>query len=174
MTGLPFGLDLSTHGGIVGGLLYGFVSAWLPVLNAEVFVAGVAAAAPHSWWGPVIAMSVALALGKSIQFVALRHGGGWLLDRWGPRSGGPPRTDIAVWRQRVRALGRRLVRQLDHPVRGPAIIALSSATGLPPLTLVTPAAAVRRTPLWVFVTATILGRIGLGLVLGLPIALARA
>lgn len=155
---------------ILATLAYGVASAWIPVLNSEVFLAaGLAARLAHPAW-LVTALSTGLALGKGSMFWAVRAGKRIpAIERWRERSATTPREGwAATWRAWV----ARAVAWVEDPRWGLGMIALSAATGVPPLYATTLAAGTTRMNLWGFTLACwvglairygVLAAIGLGI-----------
>ena len=130
----------------------GFVSALLPVVNAEAFQAGSSLLQP-----PVLiaACTAALAVGqtggKVVIFTTSRRGA----SRW--RSAHAGRTSRAP-----ALLGRvnaRLLQWLSHPLGGPAAVAVSATVGVPPLALVSATAGASAIRCRAFVLACLAGRL---------------
>jgi membrane protein YqaA with SNARE-associated domain len=130
----------------------GFVSALLPVVNAEAYLAGSSFLQPTA---VIVACTVALAVGqtggKLVIFSASRRGA----TRW--RSGHAGRRSWApAWVGRVNAC---LLHRLSHPVGGPAAVAVSATVGLPPLALVSATAGASTLRCRAFVLACLAGRL---------------
>lgn len=149
--------DWVLHWGLLGLVVYGVISAYVPVFNAEgvAIVLGLTTPAwvgleraftTPSWVMGVAALTTGIVAGKGSQFVAVRHGArwasGWRKDR--PqrqrREPGRVRAWATRWTERSLAV-------LDHPARGSGVILISSAVGFPPAAVVAVAAATRRVPL---------------------------
>ncbi|MCA0178624.1 MAG: VTT domain-containing protein [Actinobacteria bacterium] len=161
------GIELTAANVLPVALAYGFGSAWIPILNAEVFVAALVAVMPHAWWWPVIVLAFGQTLGKCAMFLAARRGATWLTSRERPRkeraAAGPWRTRVAVW-------SRMMLELLDRRVQGFLVVLLAASVGIPPLAIVAVVAGTRRLPLPVFFAACLLGRVARFLVLAWPIA----
>jgi membrane protein YqaA with SNARE-associated domain len=130
----------------------GFVSALVPVVNAEAFQAGSSYLQPSA---VIVACTAALAVGqtggKLVIFTASRRGA----TRW--RSGHAGRPSRApAWLGRVNAW---LLQRLSHPVGGPAAVAVSATVGLPPLALVSATAGASTIRCRAFVLACLAGRL---------------
>lgn len=127
---------------ILATLAYGIASAWVPVLNSEVFLAaGLAAKLAHPVW-LVAALATGLAVGKGSMFVAVRAGKRIpAIERWRERSAAKPREG---WAAKWRAWVARAVTWVEDPRWGLPMIALSAATGVPPLYATTLAAGATR------------------------------
>ena len=130
----------------------GFVSALLPVVNAEVFQAGASLLQPT----PVIAacvvtVTVGQTAGKVVIFTASRRG----ITRWrSSRAERPSRTPA-----RLKKINATLLKWLSHPIGGPAAIAVSATVGLPPLAIVSATAGASTIRCSAFAGACLVGRL---------------
>lgn len=148
-------------------LLYGFGSAWVPILNAEVFVAAVVAVIPSAWWTSVVALALGQTLGKCAMFLGARHGAGWLKRRQGEPK---PIRERGPWSNRLALWSRVMLELLDRPWQGFGVVLLAASVGIPPLAIVAVVAGTRRISLPVFLIACLVGRLARFLVLAWPIA----
>ena len=164
-------IDLTTSNVVPVALAYGFGSAFLPFLNAELFVAAAVAALANGWWWPVLALSMGQTVGKCLMFLGARHGASWLERRRRRQEGGPAR-ELTGWRLRVALWGRLMLELLDRPVQSFLVVLAAATIGIPPLAIVSVVAGTRKTPFAVFVTACTIGRAGRFLALAWPIAAA--
>ena len=89
-------IDLTTSNVVPVALAYGFGSAFLPFLNAELFVAAAVAALANGWWWPVLALSMGQTVGKCVMFLGARHGASWLASP--TPAGGRPARELTGWR----------------------------------------------------------------------------
>jgi membrane protein YqaA with SNARE-associated domain len=137
---------------VLAAVAVGVVSALLPVVNAEAFHAGATLLQPRS---AVVACTIALAvgqtIGKLIIFTASRRGA----TRWRSAHAGR-RSRSPKW---VRRASARLMSWLSHPRGGPAAVAISAGTGLPPLALVSAAAGASTIRCCAFSVACFAGRL---------------
>lgn len=158
---------------IVAGLtfLYGFASALFPVLNIEVIALALPVAQPTGWLLSVLSMTAGQTIGKIVIFQAARGGAVWL-DRWKQRNPGREGGSRPAWWQRIVAWSNNLFRLLDYTWPAGGVVLLAAAVGIPPLAVVSVVAGARKTPLWIFVLATFVGRGARLLVLAVPVALA--
>lgn len=149
---------------ILGALVFGVGSAFLPILNAEAYaVIGAASTRSHA---VAVAVAVALAvgqtLGKLVLFELARRGRQRLSDRVHRKP-----TISARWASNIDgALTRRS--------SGVALVLASALIGLPPLLAVSVAAGASRQRRREFLVACFLGRVGRFLALTLPVAASTA
>ena len=116
---------------VSGGV--GVVSALFPVVNAEAFVAGSSLLQGRSVLVlGVVALAIGQTCGKFLIFTASRRGAKRWLSAHRARASHAPR-----W---LRTANARLLQWLEHPVGGPAAIAVSASVGLPPLAMVSASA----------------------------------
>lgn len=133
---------------ILSSFGFGVLSSVVPVFNSEAFI--VAAQAAHLA-GP-LAISIGLALGhgvgKQVIFLAIRHGRKlpFASTHLNPRH--PPQP--GTWRARWRAWAERTAHLVESPQWGIPILFVSSASGIPPIFLVTVFAATTRMNFWSF------------------------
>jgi len=150
------------NGAIESGaaLLFGTVSALVPVVNAEAYALVVAgrtqpAVAP----AVVVALAVGQTIGKLVLFEAARRGWGGLARRLAHRGAGR----AARWRERISAcLGSRRT--------GLPMVLASATVGVPPLAAVSLAAGASGQRRWEFGAACLVGRLARFAVLELPAA----
>jgi membrane protein YqaA with SNARE-associated domain len=169
LSGILPAVELTTTNVVPMALAYGFGSAWIPVLNAEVFVAAVVAVLPHAWWWPVLSLAIGQTLGKCVMFQAARHGSKWLQRR---HTSDPAGVEHGPWRTRIALWSRMLLELLDRPWQGFIVVLLAASVGIPPLAIVAVVAGTRRIKFAVFAIACLIGRIARFLVLAWPIAAA--
>ncbi|TPG19016.1 hypothetical protein [Pedococcus bigeumensis] len=152
----------------LGGLGYGIVSAFIPLLNAEAFVVAAAAGgASAAVWG-VAGASLGQTVGKVAIFVMVRKGVHRRFLR--ERRRRPAQQPTSAWRLRLRDWSARLLLQLDRPWVGGLVVLVSASAGLPPLAVVAVVAGLRRTPLAMFTVAVLLGRAARFAALAWPVA----
>ena len=150
------------NGALASGaaLLFGTVSALVPVVNAEAYALVVAgrtqpAVAPVV----VVALATGQTIGKLALFEAARQGSGRLAARLAGRREGR----AAAWRERIRtALGSRRT--------GLPMVLASAAVGVPPLAAVSLAAGASGQRRWEFGAVCLVGRVARFAVLVLPAA----
>jgi membrane protein YqaA with SNARE-associated domain len=141
-------------GTLVGAVLYGFASAFLPALPVEPYLAGMVAALGTAAVPLGVAAALGQTAGKLVIFLGTR---GVLrserLRAWSSRHATKPKR--FVW---LRSASRRLTAVLDRPALATPVVFLSAALGLPPLLLVSVYAA--RTPMSAitFTVVCLLGR----------------
>ena len=153
---------------LFGGLGYGFVSAFVPVVNAEAFVVAAAAgAAALAWWG-VLGVTLGQTAGKVAIFLLARKGVHRRFLRARPKR--PARPPAGGWRAAVHAWSSRLLLQLDRRWVGGLVVLVSAAGGVPPLAVVAVVAGLRRTPLVTFIVAVLVGRLARFAVVAWPVA----
>jgi membrane protein YqaA with SNARE-associated domain len=153
---------------LLGGLGYGTVSAFIPLINAEAFVVAAAAGgAMAAWWG-VAGVSLGQTIGKVAIFVMVRKGVHRKFLRERPRR--PAKQPTSAWRLRLRDWSARLLPHLDRPLVGGLVVLVSASAGVPPLAVVAVVAGLRRTPLAVFVVAVLLGRAARFAAIAWPVA----
>ncbi|HQR26058.1 MAG TPA: hypothetical protein PLP61_03365 [Nocardioides sp.] len=137
---------------VVAGIGMGFVSALVPVVNAEAVQAGLSLLEPpHLVAVSVVALAGGQTVGKTVIFGAARRGVGRCRL---VHVGRPPRGPR--WVRRVNAT---LLRCLSHRVAGPATVAVSATVGLPPLALVSAAAGASTLRWSVFASGCFVGRL---------------
>ena len=142
---------------------FGVGSGVLPViLNAEVYVVGMGALVPHpELLVAILSLAAGTVVGKAIVFELVRRGSTkFTAGRRRDRS--PPRNRVT---KALRLSGDRLLVLLSHRYLGSATVLVSSATGIPPLAVVTVLAAASRQPLWLFLIMVGIGRTSQFLVL---------
>jgi len=135
---------------------FGVGSGVLPVvLNAEIYVVSMGALVPHpELLVAILSLAAGTVLGKAIVFELVRRGStrfkaGRRLDR-------PPARNRVT--KALRRGGDRMLTLLSHRYLGSATVLASSATGVPPLAVVTVLAAASRQPLWLFLIMVGIGR----------------
>ncbi|MET1058239.1 MAG: VTT domain-containing protein [Nocardioides sp.] len=140
-------------------LVYGVVSALVPVVNAEAY-ALVLAGRTH----PALAIPMVLALaagqtvGKLVLFEAARRGSGRLERRFATRSEGR----AARWAERIRD-------SLRSRRTGLPMVLASASLGLPPLAAVSLAAGASGQRHWEFGVVCLVGRTARFALLVLPV-----
>jgi membrane protein YqaA with SNARE-associated domain len=135
---------------------FGVGSGILPViLNAEVYVVSMGALVPHPEIVFVIlCLGAGTVVGKAIVFEAVRRGSSRLrLRRQIERP--EPKNRLT---KALRRGGDYMLTLLSHRYLGSATVLLSSASGVPPLAVVTVLAAASRQPLWLFLLMVAVGR----------------
>ncbi len=153
---------------LLGGLGYGLVSAFIPLLNAEAFVVAAAAGgASAAWWG-VAGVSLGQTIGKVAIFVMVRKGVHRKFLR--ERARRPARPPTSAWRLKLRDWSARLLLQLDRPLVGGLVVLVSASAGVPPLAVVAVVAGLRRTPVAVFTVAVLVGRAARFAAIAWPVA----
>lgn len=153
---------------LLGGLGYGLVSAFIPLLNAEAFVVAAAAGGPSAaWWG-VLGVSLGQTAGKVAIFVMVRKGVPRRFLR--ERTRRPAKQPTSAWRLKVRDWSARLLLHLDRPWTGGLVVFVSAFAGVPPLAVVAVVAGLRRTTVVAFTVAVIVGRLARFGVLAWPVA----
>lgn len=147
---------------ILGALVFGVGSAFLPLLNAEAYaVIGAASTRSHAV-AVAVALAVGQTLGKLVLFELARRGRQRLSDRVHRKP-----TISARWASNIDgALTRRS--------SGVALVLTSALIGLPPLLAVSVAAGASRQRRREFLVACFLGRVGRFLALTLPVAASTA
>jgi len=135
---------------------FGVGSGILPViLNAEVYVVSMGALVPHPQLVFVIlCLGAGTVVGKAFVFEAVRRGSSRLklrhqIERPEPKN----RLTKALRRG-----GDHMLTLLSHRYLGSATVLLSSASGVPPLAVVTVLAAASRQPLGLFLLMVAVGR----------------
>jgi membrane protein YqaA with SNARE-associated domain len=153
---------------LLGGLGYGIVSAFVPILNAEAFVlAASAGGAATASWG-VVGVTLGQTAGKVAIFVLVRKGVHRRFVRERPPR--PARAASSRWRRTLRSWSAWLLLQLDRPWVGGLVVFASASAGVPPLAVVAVVAGLRRTPLVVFTVAVLVGRLVRFAALAWPVA----
>jgi membrane protein YqaA with SNARE-associated domain len=134
-------------GALLGAVLYGFASAFVPVLPAEPYLAGMVATFGTAAVPLGIAAAIGQTLGKLVIFLATRG----LLRSSRLRS----RLD-----RRHSSPGRfvRLIALLDRPALAVPVLLLSGVVGFPPLLLVSVYAARTSMSALVFAVVCFVGR----------------
>ena len=153
---------------LLGGLGYGIVSAFIPLLNAEAFVVAAAAGGESAaWWG-VAGVSLGQTVGKVAIFVMVRKGVHRRFLR--ERRRRPAQQPSSAWRLKLRDWSARLLLHLDRTWVGGLVVLVSASAGVPPLAVVAVVAGLRRTPLAMFTVAVLLGRAARFAALSWPVA----
>jgi membrane protein YqaA with SNARE-associated domain len=135
---------------------FGVGSGILPViLNAEVYVVSMGALVPQPTLVFVLlCLGAGTVVGKAIVFEAIRRGSTRVkLRRQIERP--EPRNRLT---KALRRGGDHTLTLLSHRYLGSATVLLSSASGVPPLAVVTVLAAASRQPLWLFLLMVAVGR----------------
>jgi membrane protein YqaA with SNARE-associated domain len=129
---------------------YCVVSALVPVVNAEAYVAGVAAVFDgFGVWSVALAAASGQMVGKVVYFLLGRDSLRW---RW-VRA----KTESPKWRD---ALGRWQRRVGGNPWLGGLLLFVSAWLGVPPFAVMSVIAGQLRVPLAVFLAAGLAGRLG--------------
>ncbi|MFB9375625.1 hypothetical protein ACFFKU_18095 [Kineococcus gynurae] len=143
-----------------------FVSAAVPVVNAEALTLAGAAATPGGVHPALVVLAVTLGqtLGKVALFLVARSGSVvWArrlrLDRHRHPVQRRPRHWPPVVARPVRFVKDWTVRALDSPVATAPLVLVSAVFGIPPLLVVTVALGVRGRGLRVFVPCCFAGRL---------------
>ena len=118
------------------------VSGVIPLVNAEVLVAGAAVAAPPGYVIPVIAVC---SLGQMVAKVGLYAGARWLPERLPAKA-----------RERLNRASEK-TKRLEQA--GFTLVLISSVVGLPPFYLITLAAGAMRMNLTWFIVVGLSGRV---------------
>lgn len=145
----------------------GFVSSFYPGLPIEPYLIGLMAATSHNaiLMGAVAGagqtcgkMGIFLATRGAVRVPALRN---WIGRRKEEQAAaeakGDPGRWWSRWAGRASAWARRMM-PLDKPMLAAPVILLSAFLGIPPLLLMTFAAAATRMRSWVFLTVCLIGR----------------
>jgi membrane protein YqaA with SNARE-associated domain len=135
-------------------LAFGIGSGLLPIfLNAEAYVIALGSLVDSK---PVLIIAIVVlvvgtVVGKIMVFELSRRGsrGYSRVERRDPRN---------RFTACLRRTGDRMLRLLEHKYLGSATVLASSATGVPPLAVVTVMAGVARQPLWLFCLMVFTGR----------------
>jgi len=138
---------------------FGVGSGVLPViLNAEVYVIGMGALVPHpELLVAILSLAAGTVVGKAVVFELVRRGSTRFTKSRRPDR--PPNRLTRALRPRFMLhWGERLLTLLSHRYLGSATVLVSSATGIPPLAVVTVLAAASRQPLWLFLLMVGIGR----------------
>lgn len=149
-------------------LLYGTVSALVPIVNAEAY-AVISAGRTHPALAPavVVALAAGQTVGKLVLFEAARQGSGPLARRFAHRSarGSSERREgsAARWTGRIHACLRS--RRTGLPM-----VLASAAVGVPPLAAVSLAAGASGQRRWEFGACCLVGRVARFALLVLPAA----
>lgn len=153
---------------LLGGLGYGILSAFIPLLNAEAFVLAAAAGGVATGsWG-VVGVTLGQTVGKVAIFVLVRKGVHRRFLRERPAR--QARRPSSEWRRTLHAWSARQLFRLDQPWVGGLVVLVSASAGLPPLAVVAVVAGLRRTPLPVFTVAVLVGRAARFAAIAWPVA----
>lgn len=135
---------------------FGIGSGILPViLNAEVYVVSMGALVPQpTLLFVLLCLGLGTVVGKAIVFETVRRGSTRLKVKR-PSERPEPKNRLT---KALRRGGDRTLTLLSHRYLGSATVLLSSATGVPPLAVVTVLAAASRQPLWLFLIMVGIGR----------------
>lgn len=128
---------------------FGFVSAWVPVANAEAYV-GTAGAkfGTTTLVIVIIALAVGQTLGKLLIFESARRGASW----WGNRRAQRETTKSIKWVE-------RLTEALRSNRTGAPMVLASSALGVPPLAVTSVVAGAVGQNRWLFTVLCLVGRL---------------
>jgi membrane protein YqaA with SNARE-associated domain len=143
---------------------YGFASALVPVVNAEVYAAAAGGYEGFTVVAAVIGLAVGQTAGKLTLFEAARRGAGWVARR---RAAAHNPGRAGRW-------AARIPRWLERRRTGLPTVLVSAAVGLPPLAAVSLAAGTSGQRRWEFVAMCALGRLIRFGILALPLALSRS
>jgi membrane protein YqaA with SNARE-associated domain len=125
-----------------------FVSAWLPVVNIEVYLVGLLATTSVTPWSMSLAAAAGQTGGKVLMFLSARGvlASPWVRRRLQRGAGGRAQR----WTAWVTARAEGWV--------GVAVVLLSAVVGLPPLLLVSVVAGTTRMPVLAFAGSCLVGR----------------
>lgn len=153
----------------------GVVSALLPVVTAELYLAAVVAVSSGAvGLLAAVALGAGQTVGKVVLFTAARRGRRWAAGHAGrprSRSRAALRRRTAGWaasplgrrsgavRARLRAWGERGIGLLDRPWPAAGVLLTSASVGVPPLAATSVAAGLRTTGPWLFAACTLAGRV---------------
>lgn len=154
---------------VLASLAYGFGSAFVPILNAEAYVAVYAVAGPLLLVLVVLGVSIGQTVGKYVMFEATRRGQHLMRKRESKRE--PRNGPIAT---RVRQWNAQMIRLLDSPRGGAATVLVSASVGLPPLAVVSIVAGASSQRRATFAVCCLVGRLARFAVLAAPIAYVAA
>ena len=126
---------------LTSAFVMAIVSGLIPLVNAEVLVAGAAVAAPPGYVIPVIAVCT---LGQMVAKVGLYAGARWLPERLPAKA-----------RARLDRASEK-TKRLEQA--GFTLVLVSSVVGIPPFYLITLAAGAMRLNLTAFIVVGLLGR----------------
>lgn len=127
-----------------------FVSAFIPLVNAEAYVAAVAAATQGvSMWALAVVAAAGQMAGKVVWYEAGRRSTRW---RWVQNWLSRPKRErqYLTWRRRV----------AGRPLAAGAVVLCSAFVGIPPLAIVSVLAGQLQLSRLVFVAAGMAGRFG--------------
>lgn len=120
---------------------YGAASAWLPVLNTEVFLTAAIATRIGSPFVLAASVGTGLAIGKMAMFHAVRAGRRLPALARADRRPAPP---AGTWRARWVTWSRHAAHLVEDPRWGLPIMFASASSGVPPLYLTTVLAGASR------------------------------
>ncbi|AUS78668.1 hypothetical protein C1701_10150 [Actinoalloteichus sp. AHMU CJ021] len=128
-----------------------FLGSLAPIFSVELYLVGMAVTRPElPWWGLALSIASGQLAGKLVHYAAARGAVAlpWLRD---------PRSALGT---RLTGLVRRLeILSAQRPWTCAAVVLGSSTVGLPPFTLLVPAAGAIRLPLRVLLPPAVLGRV---------------
>ncbi|UAL29041.1 hypothetical protein K8W59_14695 [Nocardioides rotundus] len=153
---------MSALAGTVVGLAFGFVSAVVPVVNAEAYAIASVAGNPWLLVPTVVALASGQTAGKLVMFEAARRGSTRL-------SRLPKIRKLSSGRWAV-----RIQRALQEPRSAKPVVLSAAGLGLPPLALVSVAAGAAGQPRCGFALMCFAGRAARFAVLAAPVAFAVA
>lgn len=135
---------------ILATFVYCVVSALVPVVNAEAYVAGVGAVFDGvGVWSVALAAASGQMVGKVVYFLLGRNSLRWNWVR--------KKTESPKWRAALERWQRRIG---GNPWVGGLLLFVSAWLGMPPFAIMSVIAGQLRVPLVVFVGAGFAGRLG--------------
>lgn len=149
---------------VLAAIGYGMLSAFVPVFNAEVYVAAAQALGSAGEVATAVGVAVGQTIGKTAIVLAMRNGTKirWLarqVDRVTERAKRVGRdTRAGRVRTVVRGWSRRLLNLVGHPRLGPLIVFVAGLCAVPPIFAVQFMVPATKMPVWVFSAALFLGR----------------
>jgi membrane protein YqaA with SNARE-associated domain len=156
--------------GVLAVVALGVLSAFIPILNAEVILAAAVPLIDSPWWVLTLAIASAQTVGKVAIYYGSREGADWLRE-WRRRRGRVPKPMVpGSWRARTAAWSKRVLDLAESPVGAWAVVLISAFGGIPPLAVVSVLAGARRMPVLIFTTACLIGRIGRFALIAYPVA----
>lgn len=127
-----------------------FVSAFIPLINAEAYLAAITAADQQvSVWSLALAAAIGQMLGKIVWYEAGRHSLRWKWIR--------KRLETPKWRVRYTKWEGRVT---GRPIVSALVLLASAFIGVPPFAVLSVLAGQLRMPFGLFVVAGLIGRLG--------------